>query len=73
MSDIKVKTKDNYNGRKTVHYATFGGGKLSDFFDVAHEVAKAANCKLNDIQFEITGRGNWIMASAPGVEKGSKS
>jgi hypothetical protein len=69
---MEVKTKDNYNGRSTVHYATIGGGRFSDMMDLAHEVAKSAGCKLNDVRFRPAGRGNWIMGESPPVPKGEQ-
>jgi hypothetical protein len=69
MPDIEVKQRDNYNGRATIFFATIGGGKFSDIAELAHQVAKAAGCKLNDINFRLAGKGNWIMGESPPVPK----
>jgi hypothetical protein len=60
--ELEIKTKDGYAGRSTIHYVSFGMAKVSEMFDIAHEVAKAADCKINDVTFE--NKGFYIQAWA---------
>lgn len=70
---IEVKTKDNHNGRKTIHYATTARATLADLTGMAHAVARIAGCPVEEIWFRPAGRGNWIMAESMGREKAQAS
>ena len=66
---IEIKTKDNYNGRKTIHYATTARATLADLTGMAHAIAERAGCPVAEISFRPAGRGHLIMAEDMGRKK----